>query len=139
VNQAELRQMAEERILDADALIKGNRWAYAYYVSGYAIECALKSCILAQMIHTGGVFEDKKFAEWCWTHDFGKLVELAGLKDELNWTLATNPVFDSHWGIVTQWKETTRYESKPETEAKALFAAITHEPDGVLRWIRKYW
>ncbi len=139
LNQAELRQMAEERILDADALLKGGRWAFAYYVAGYAIECALKSCVLSRMIHTGGVFQDRKFAERCWTHDFQELVRLAGLLNELNATLAANPPFVNHWAIVRQWKETGRYESKTESEAKALFAAITHEPDGVLRWIRNYW
>ncbi len=44
--------MAQERILDAEALINGDRWAYAFYVAGYAVECALKSCILARMIHS---------------------------------------------------------------------------------------
>lgn len=56
VNQALLQLMANERILDAGALRATGRWAYAYYVAGYAVECALKSCVLAQMIYTGGVF-----------------------------------------------------------------------------------
>ena len=29
----------------ADALLKAGRYACAYYISGYAIECALKACI----------------------------------------------------------------------------------------------
>jgi len=139
VNQAELRLMAQERILDAEALINGNRWAYAYYVAGYAVECALKSCILARMVHTGGVFQDKKFAEWCWTHDYGELVDLAGLTDDLNANLAANAAFVAHWGNAKQWKETSRYEPKTEVEAVSLYAAITNDPDGVLRWIRNYW
>jgi HEPN domain-containing protein len=47
VNQADLRRMAEERIKDARALIRGKRWEFAYYAAGYSIECALKSCVLA--------------------------------------------------------------------------------------------
>src|SRR5260370_26717430 len=84
MNRAELQKMARERLLDAKALLDGKRWAYAYYVAGYAVECALKSCILARMVETGGVFKDKRFAEKCWTHDFGELVELAGLTTERN-------------------------------------------------------
>lgn len=135
--------MAEERILDAEALINGSRWAYAYYVAGYAVECALKSCVLARMILTGGVFEDKKFAEKCLTHDFDELIKLAGLINELNAKLAASAavggIFVANWGTATQWKETSRYEQKSEADAKALYAAITANPDGVLQWIRNYW
>lgn len=131
--------MAEERILDAAVLLNGSRWAYAYYVGGYAVECALKSCILSRMIHTGGVFQDKKFADWCWTHDFGELIKLAGLTTELNARLAASAAFVGHWGTATQWKETSRYEAKSEVEARSLIEAITNDPDGVLRWIRNYW
>src|SRR5438552_17336 len=74
VNQAELRQMAEERIKDAKALIDGGRWEFAYYATGYAVECALKSCLLARMIHTGWVFQEKVKVDECLTHDFQKLI-----------------------------------------------------------------
>ncbi len=59
MNQAELQTMAEERLKDAKALIDGGRWEFAYYAAGYAVECALKSCILARMIHTGLIFKEK--------------------------------------------------------------------------------
>ena len=139
MNQSELQLMANERMLDAAALIAGNRWAYAYYVAGYAVECALKSCVLSRMIHTGGIFTDKKFSEKCWTHDFGELVELAGLKPELNQQLANSPAFAGNWGTTATWKETSRYEQKTEPEARLLYEAINHNSDGVLKWIRNYW
>src|SRR5262249_22115424 len=135
--------MAEERIKDAKALLDGGRWAFAYYVAGYAIECALKSCVLARMIHTGWVFQEKIKGDECRTHEFGKLIDLAGLKDELNTRLAASAkaghVFIKHWAVVTQWKETSRYESKTEPGARALYEAITHDPEGVFRWIQNYW
>jgi hypothetical protein len=139
VNQALLRLMADERILDAGALRAAGRWAYAYYVAGYAVECALKSCVLAQMIHTGGVFTNKKFAEECFTHDFGTLVKLAGLTPALNAELAANPAFVSFWGTAILWKETSRYEEKIQPEADALYLAITDNTNGVMRWIQNYW
>ncbi|NJR43126.1 MAG: HEPN domain-containing protein, partial [Akkermansiaceae bacterium] len=49
MNQAELRRLAEERVRDAEALLAGGRWEFAYYSAGYAVECALKSCLLARM------------------------------------------------------------------------------------------
>src|SRR5438094_8433199 len=90
VNQAELQAMAEERIKDAKALLDGGRWEFAYYAAGYAVECALKSCLLARMIHTAWVFQEKWDARECRVHDFGKLIDLAGLRDELNAKLAAS-------------------------------------------------
>jgi hypothetical protein len=140
VNQAELRQMAEERVKDAKALLDGGRWEFAYYAAGYAVECGLKSCLLARMIHTAWVFEEKWKAQECMTHDFGELVRLSGLQGELNARLATpGGAFVANWGTALQWKVTSRYEAKMEAEAKALYAAITDDPDGVLKWIRQYW
>jgi hypothetical protein len=131
--------MAEERIKDAKALLDGGRWEFAYYTVGYAVECALKSCLLARMIHTGWVFQDKWKAQDCLTHDFGELVKLADLTAELNAKLAAKPTFVAHWGTAIQWKVTSRYEVKTEAEARALYAAITEDPDGVLLWTRNYW
>ena len=139
MNQADLRSLAQERVLDADALIKGGRWSFAYYVAGYAVECALKSCLLARMVYTGWVFQEKARIDECLTHDLGRLINLAGLTPELNAQLASNPAFVGNWGITTQWKVTDRYGNKTEPEAKALFAAITDDPDGVLKWIMNYW
>jgi len=143
MNQAELRHLAMERLDDANALINEGRWAFAYYVAGYAVECALKSSVLARMVITGGVFQDKRFAADCWTHDFGELIRVAGLGTELSTRLAASAAaggeFVANWGIVTQWKETVRYEMKTEAEARDFYRAITENPDGVLIWIQTYW
>jgi hypothetical protein len=151
VNQEELRRMAEERILDAIALLDAGRWEFGYYVAGYAVECGLKSCLLARMVHTAWVFREKWEAKVCLTHDFAALVKLAGLNDELNNKLGASAAaaaaeggppggaFAANWGSVLQWKPESRYTPKTETQARELYGAITHDPDGVLQWIRNYW
>jgi hypothetical protein len=144
VNQAELRQLSQDRIQDAAALIAGGRWSFGYYVSGYAVECALKSCVLSRMVHTGWIFEPKVKTDEVLTHDFRRLVEIAGLKGELNIRLAASAVaaggaFSANWGTVLQWDVTSRYAIKTELEARDLFSAITQAPDGVLQWIQNYW
>lgn len=149
MNQAELRQMAVERLKDAKALLGRKRWEFAYYTAGYAVECALKSCVLARMIYTAWVFEEKWKAQDCLTHDFGELVRLAGLTNELNARLAASAAaatggppggaFAANWGTVTLWKVESRYTPKTEAEARALYAAIADKPDGVLQWIKQYW
>jgi hypothetical protein len=90
VNQAELRQLSQERIQDAAVLIAGRRWSFAYYVSGYAVECALKSCVLSRMVHTGWIFSPKINIDDVLTHEFGRLIEIADLRGELNTRLAAS-------------------------------------------------
>jgi HEPN domain-containing protein len=144
VNQAELRRMTEERLKDARALLKGKRWEFAYYSAGYAVECALKSCLLVRMVVTGWVFDEaNKKVEACRTHDFSDLIDIAGMRDELNRKLQASALarddFVANWRTVNQWRVASRYEAKTEAEARELLAAITDKPDGVLEWIRNYW
>jgi hypothetical protein len=62
MNRAELQQLAEDRRLDAEALLAAQRWAGAYYLAGYAVECGLKACIMAYVERTGVIFKNPKFA-----------------------------------------------------------------------------
>jgi HEPN domain-containing protein len=139
VNRAQLRQLAEDRILDAACLLAGSRWAGAYYLAGYAVECGLKACIMAHVEAIGAIFQDRKFSEKCWTHDLEELVKLANLKPTLDVEAAANVVLSANWAVAKDWKETSRYEQKTQPEAQALYDAITHAPDGVLTWIQRYW
>jgi hypothetical protein len=63
MNRVQLRQLAEDRILDAACLLAGDRWAGAYYVAGYAAECGLKACIMAHVEAIGAIFQDRKFSQ----------------------------------------------------------------------------
>lgn len=93
MNRLELRQLAEDRILDAANLLAGQRWSGTYYLSGYAVECGLKACILAHVEKTGVIFLDKKFGETCWTHD---LTALEPIRITL-YVMKKRPVF-CHFG-----------------------------------------
>lgn len=63
MNRAELKQLSMDRVGDAEILLANGRWAAAYYLLGYAVETALKACILKFVEETGVIFSDKKFAE----------------------------------------------------------------------------
>ncbi|MGL4555005.1 MAG: hypothetical protein ACRC33_27880 [Gemmataceae bacterium] len=130
-------------IYAAWAAVALGRWEFAYYSAGYAVECALKSCLLVRMIHTAWIFEEKWKAQDCLTHDFGELVRLSGLIKELNEALAASAAaggeFVGNWATATQWKVTSRYEARTEAEAKGLHAAITDNPHGVLKWVQNSW
>ena len=150
VNRAELQAMAEERVKDAKALLDGGRWEFAYYTAGYAVEYALKSCLLARMIHTAWVFQEKWDAKQCLTHEFERLIDLAGMRGELNNRLAASAAaasapgppagaFAAYWGASLKWKVESRYQPRTEAEARELYEALTHDPDGVLPWIKNFW
>ena len=139
MNRAELRQLAEDRLIDAQHMLAGGRWSGAYYLAGYAVECGLKACIMAHVEATGAIFQDKKYSEKCWTHDVETLLVLANLQAALKADTATNAVLFGNWDLAKGWKETSRYEQKTPSEAQALYDAIATQPNGVLPWIRNHW
>ncbi|MBT5018619.1 MAG: hypothetical protein HON04_07720 [Planctomicrobium sp.] len=94
---------------------------------------------MARVAQTGIIFEDKKFAANCWTHNVEDLFKQAGLKPVRDQDVATKPNFGANWLIAKDWSEVARYNSWTEAEAKKLYDALTEQTDGVLPWIQKYW
>jgi hypothetical protein len=139
LNHADLQKLTEERLLDADALMAASRWSFAHYAAGYAVECALKACLLKRMVLTGWVFDEKTKKEECRTHDLDALMTIAGMRGDLNQRLKESTEFRTNWQVVKQWTVTGRYDVKTESEARELIDAITDEPNGVMTWIRNYW
>jgi HEPN domain-containing protein len=128
-----------DRIEDAKVLLDAGRWSAAYYIAGYAAECALKACILGRIDRTGIVFTEKRFQEKCWTHSLEELVKQAGLDAELGMTIAAHPAFGVRWSIVKAWNELSRYGQSPESDARELFDALVDDPDGILKWLQIHW
>lgn len=127
-------------MLDAEALLKEGRWAGAYYLAGYAVECGLKACILARIERTGIIFDEKDFVQRkCWTHDIDTLVEAAGLQKERGSSIVVNKILSDNWLVVKDWKETDRYQSRSEDEARRLHEAVTDGVNWVLPWIKMHW
>lgn len=139
LSRSELQQLAEIRISEAGLLLANGMWDGAYYLAGYAVECGLKACIMAHVERTGIIFEDKKFSEKCWTHDFEVLLDLAGLKDPWKVDRNADPLFAARWAEVAVWKESRRYVRSTELDARVLILAITDPSHGVLQWIRRHW
>ena len=140
--RAEWQQLAEDRILDARAHLTPcvGRWSAAYYLVGYAVECGLKSCILARVTaHPEVIFKDKKFSLDAWTHDFETLLRVADLKADRDAAILASPAAYNNWQKVKDWNEHTRYAQKTQAEAQRLFNAVVDPTDGVMQWIRARW
>jgi len=139
LNRTELQQLSSERIEDTQALLAASRWPGAYYLAGYSLECALKSCVLAYVERTGIIFQDRKFAEKCWTHDLEELVKRADLTAERDKAAGTIPDLGKNWLIAKDWTEASRYKMSTQLQAERLFNAINHNTDGVLQWVKTFW
>jgi HEPN domain-containing protein len=142
VDRKHLQALAKERLKDARALLGRKRWAGAYYLSGYVVECALKSCLLKYLGESAAVFGNPDYLKdlaKCWTHDLVRLVSLAGLEAEFGVARGANAALEANWGTVKDWKETSRDELRTEPEAKAIYEAVSHKSDGVFQWIRTRW
>lgn len=139
MNRAELTQLSHDRIEDARILLANQRWGAAYYLVGYAVETALKACILKFVEETGVIFTDKKFSEKCWSHRFDELIKQANLEPTLGTDIGANASLGSNWSIASYWNESSRYQRKTEVQAQQLYDAVTNNSDGVFTWITRHW
>ena len=138
--RADFQTLAEERAKDSQILLGGGQWAGAYYLAGYAVECGLKSCVIAYVEKNPDVvFRVKSYSVDCWTHDLESLVTLAGLKDDRKRDTLSNPALGVNWSVVLRWSERLRYELKNEPDARRFCEAVNDNVNGVLRWIRIRW
>lgn len=137
MNRDDFQQLAEMRIEEAKALLDAGKWSGAYYLAGYAVECALKACI-AKLTKEYD-FPDKDVLLKCYNHNIEVLVKQAGLQNQRDADAPTGSPQRAKWNTVGAWDESSRYRLITQAKAEALFLAITDPQDGVLTWIKKYW
>lgn len=137
MNKAELENLVAIRIKEAGILLSADCYQGAYYLAGYALECALKACIAKQVKEFD--FPDKKLANDSYTHKLGNLLITAGLKLALSEQEMQNEEFKLNWAVAIEWSEESRYRcSITKNEAHNLFTAITDNESGILPWLKKY-
>ena len=137
MNKNELEILSAIRIKEAEILLHAECYHGAYYLAGYALECALKACIAKQTRQFD--FPDKKLVNDSYTHDLSKLLITAGLKQELLRQESQDINFKLNWSVANKWSEESRYDHAIEKQdARDLFEAITEYQSGVLSWLKKY-
>jgi|APLak6261678124_1056121.scaffolds.fasta_scaffold00001_3 HEPN domain-containing protein len=138
MNKTDLENLVEIRISEAATLLKSKNFPGAYYLAGYALECALKACIAKQVQQHD--FPNKKLAEDSYSHDLQKLLGVAGLKQDLAKKEEEDTEFKLNWAVAKDWSEQARYEHNiEETRANDLYNAIIDKNSGVLAWLKTYW
>ena len=137
MNRTEFQQLSDLRLNESKALLAAGFADGAYYLAGYAVECALKACI-AKRTHEHDFPE--KGSQKYYSHDLDDLVGFAQLQVELDQFLQADPAMKTNWTVVQNWSEESRYEAnRTRQEATDLLSAIEDQTGGVLPWLRQRW
>jgi hypothetical protein len=118
-------------------LLASRQYSGAYYLAGYAVECALKAVIAKQTRRFE--FPDKERVNKSFTHKLDDLLKLAGLENVWLAAIITNPTQLNNWAVIKDWSESSRYRVIPRQEAVDLTGAINDPIDGMLMWLTQYW
>ncbi|MCL4538846.1 MAG: HEPN domain-containing protein [Bacteroidetes bacterium] len=129
-------KLAHLRLKEAEILLKKRKYAGAYYIVGYSIECALKACIAKQT--KKNEFPDRAKVNDSYTHNLKKLLHLTGLQSKMDQEDKDGTPVGRNWAYITQWNEESRYRTDITRKvAKDMIDAISDEITGVLKWLEK--
>jgi HEPN domain-containing protein len=137
MNRVDLQRLSNMRIREAKILFAAGEYSGAYYLAGYAVECALKACIAKGVQRYD--FPDKSLAQKSYVHVLGDLAKLADPNSELAAAMQANPKLEASWDLTKSWTEQSRYSIHTKNEAEAIIDAIARRKDGVLAWIKQRW
>lgn len=137
MHRLDFQRLSKLRVQEARALLAAGCFQGAYYLVGYSVECALKSCVAKQVRRHE--FPDKKLAAEVHTHDLEKLIRVAGLTRPFDDARSANRALELNWAIVKDWSEEARYyDGISEKQARDLYSACAGR-NGVTPWIKKRW
>ena len=132
----DFQRLTELRVKEASILAKSGNQRGAYYLAGFAVECALKACI-AKKTRRHDFPPGPNHARSAYSHDLGDLLKLAGLADQHDIEMNTNQQFLKNWGIIKEWRVDCRYETSGLNGSDMIDALSSQ--DGVLNWIKLHW
>jgi len=138
MNRDSFKKISRLRVKEARILLKNGCYQGAYYLIGYAVECALKACVAKQVKRYD--FPNKKLANEAFTHDLSKLIKISGLSPQFEKARQENQELDVNWAIVKDWSEISRYDIDiTKEQAEDLYNACVSRKNGILFWLRKQW
>ena len=137
MNRADLQRLSTTRLREAKILFKAGEFSGAYYLAGYAVECALKACIAKETQRFE--FPDKARVNKSHVHVPIELMDIANLKEPFRIALRANPRLQAHWDHVKNWSEQSRYRTWARSDARAMIDAVGKRSDGVLSWLKLHW
>jgi HEPN domain-containing protein len=137
VDRKDLQELSRIRLKEATALLNLALFDGAYYLAGYAVECALKACIAKRTQRCE--FPDKKRVDLSHTHNLRDLFRVAGLDKACLEQAGKDPDFGRNWDAVQLWSEQSRYQRNGRESAQLLLNAVGDRRHGVISWIKLHW
>src|ERR1017187_5657861 len=137
MDRRDFQELSKVRLKEATALLKLGLFDGAYYLAGYAVECALKACIAKGSQRCE--FPDKKKVESSHSHNLRDLIRVAGLDEARLEQAGKDPAFKSNWEVVQSWSEQSRYRRHRPESAQAMLGAVGDRGHGVISWIKLQW
>jgi len=139
MNCADFHKLAAIRIKEARVLLDRKCYQGAYYLAGYAVECALKACI-AKLTQAHDFPPKPDVVRSLYQHDLASLLNRADLKSALESREQAMIQFKLNWAVVKDWSGQKRYDHQIDAKrARDLYRAITNSRNGILPWLKKYW
>ena len=130
VDRKDLQELSKIRLKEATALMKLGLFDGAYYLAGYAVECALKACIAKGTQRCE--FPDRKKVEASHSHNLRDLIRVAELDAARLEQAGKDPDFRMNWDVVQSWSEQSRYRRHRPESAQTLLEAIGERRHGVI-------
>src|SRR3954452_747740 len=121
-DRATFQQLAESRLAEAELLLNNGFPSGAYYLAGYAVECALKSIIATGF--RANEIPDKSLVNSVYTHNLKDLLNVAELKSPLDQAMNQNPELRESWATVSNWSEHARYSTWTADAAATMLEAL---------------
>ena len=122
MNREDFQGLSGARLKEARALLDAGFPDRAYYLAGYAVECALKACLAKKTLRYD--FPDKKVVFDSYAHSFTTLVEVAKLESAVLEQRNQDPLFQINWQVVLKWSELTRYQTTP-TRGRRIWCMLS--------------
>jgi HEPN domain len=132
----EFQQLARMRLRDARALMRSGNLEAAYYLTGLAVECAVKACI-AKNTRRYDFPPNQTALRDIYSHDLVKLIGSAKLQTALDTDTRRNTSFNNSWDVVKDWNINSRY-AVSGLNARDLYRAVAGR-NGVMQWLRQRW
>jgi HEPN domain-containing protein len=136
MTRRDFQRLTRLRLRDARALLARGNNEGAYYLTGLAVECALKSAI-ARKTQRHEFPPKPTVVPGMYVHDLNKLLVAAGLDTMLDAAAAVNPALKTNWALVKDWTVESRYIVSG-LNGEELYRAVGGR-NGVLKWLRPHW
>lgn len=132
------QELSEKRLREAQALLGLAEYDGAYYLAGYAAECALKAVITKSL--PAATLPPLKLIKDVYVHKLDDLLKLSGLKGRLEADDKVFPGLMASWTVVSAWSEEKRYyNGTSQQEAEDLLTALADPQRGIIQWLKQNW